>query len=252
MYAGAVLEIGAAITVLATLGDVRSSVFARNPGYTDAQWDAEVAGQFEPLVLVAGITAVFWLGWPGRMAAAIAGRRSLRDVLRPERPLPHRGAGRRVGGVRPSRCRHRRHPLPCSACGRRPRLPEGALEDLGPADGCEPTGESTPRMTASRATRARSRPLRSGRWARLVCPRAGQALWRPGGVRGRLVRDRTRRGVWLPRPQRRRQDDDRAHPRNAHCPDIGLGDGRWTRIAPVRRPKIVPNSLGKTRTTAAN
>lgn len=61
MYAGAVLEIGAAITVVATLGDVRSSVFARNLGYTDAQWRAEVAGRFEPLVVAAGIVAVFWL-----------------------------------------------------------------------------------------------------------------------------------------------------------------------------------------------
>jgi hypothetical protein len=65
MYAGAVLELGAAITVLATLGDVRSSVFARNPGYTEAQWGAEVASQFEPLVAAAGIAAVFglWMAW---------------------------------------------------------------------------------------------------------------------------------------------------------------------------------------------
>ena len=65
MYAGAVVELGAAITVLATLGDVRSSLFARNPGYTEAQWRAVVAGQFEPLVVAAGIAAVFglWMAW---------------------------------------------------------------------------------------------------------------------------------------------------------------------------------------------
>ena len=62
MVAGAILELGAAITIVATLGDVRSSVFASNPGYTDAQWGAEVAGQFEPLILAAGIAAMFWLG----------------------------------------------------------------------------------------------------------------------------------------------------------------------------------------------
>jgi hypothetical protein len=65
MYAGAVLELGAAMTVLATLGDVRSSLFARNPGYTEALWRAEAAGQFEPLVVAAGIAAVvgLWMAW---------------------------------------------------------------------------------------------------------------------------------------------------------------------------------------------
>ncbi len=61
MVAGALLELGAAMTILATLGDVRSSVFASNPGYTDVQWGAEVAGQFEPLIIAAGIAAAFWL-----------------------------------------------------------------------------------------------------------------------------------------------------------------------------------------------
>jgi hypothetical protein len=65
MYAGALLELGAAITIVATLGDVRSTVFARNPGYTEVQWRAEVAGQFEPLVVAAGILAALclWMAW---------------------------------------------------------------------------------------------------------------------------------------------------------------------------------------------
>lgn len=61
MYAGAVVELGAAITVLATFGGVRSSLVALNPGYTEAQWHAVVAGQLEPLVVAAGIAVVIWL-----------------------------------------------------------------------------------------------------------------------------------------------------------------------------------------------
>ncbi len=62
MYVVAVVQLGVAITILATLGDVRSSVLAWNPDYTEAQWRAEVAGQFEPLVVAAAIGAVLWLG----------------------------------------------------------------------------------------------------------------------------------------------------------------------------------------------
>lgn len=61
MYLGALLELATAITVLVTIGDVRSSIVDRNPGYTQAQWHAEVAGKLQPLVVGAGIAVGFWL-----------------------------------------------------------------------------------------------------------------------------------------------------------------------------------------------
>src|SRR5205814_10485660 len=42
----------------------------------------------------------------------------------------------------------------------------------------------------------------------------------------RLVRDRAGRGVRLPRPERRREDDDRPDARHAPRADVGIGDGR--------------------------
>src|SRR5205823_5799728 len=38
MYLGAVVELAAAITIVATIGDVRSNVVQRNPGLTAGQW----------------------------------------------------------------------------------------------------------------------------------------------------------------------------------------------------------------------
>jgi hypothetical protein len=70
MYLGAVVELAAAVTILSTIGDVRSNVVRRNPGLSDAQWHAVVAGQLEPTAVAAGIAVGFWL-W---MAWAI-GRR---------------------------------------------------------------------------------------------------------------------------------------------------------------------------------
>lgn len=61
MYLGAVVELATAIIVLATIGDVKSAIVKRNPGYTEAQWHAEVAGRLEPLVVGAGIAVGFWL-----------------------------------------------------------------------------------------------------------------------------------------------------------------------------------------------
>ena len=61
MYVGAVVELAAALVILATIGDVRSNVVKRNPGLTEAQWHAVVAGQLEPTAVAAGIAVGFWL-----------------------------------------------------------------------------------------------------------------------------------------------------------------------------------------------
>jgi len=61
MYLGAVLELVAAVTILATIGSVRSSMVQRSPGFTQAQWHAVVAGKLTPTALAAGIAAALWL-----------------------------------------------------------------------------------------------------------------------------------------------------------------------------------------------
>jgi hypothetical protein len=69
MYLGAVVELMAAVIILTTIGDVRSSVVQRNPDLTEIEWHAVVAGQLEPTAVAAGIAVGFWL-W---MAWANAG-----------------------------------------------------------------------------------------------------------------------------------------------------------------------------------
>lgn len=61
MYLGAVVELAAAITIVATIGDVKSNVVKRNPGLTAGQWHAVVAGQLEPTAVAAGLAVGFWL-----------------------------------------------------------------------------------------------------------------------------------------------------------------------------------------------
>jgi hypothetical protein len=61
MYLGGVVELATAITILATIGDVRSNVVKRNPGLTEGEWHAVVAGQLEPKAVAAGIAVGFWL-----------------------------------------------------------------------------------------------------------------------------------------------------------------------------------------------
>lgn len=61
MYLGAVVELAAAATILATSGSVRSSMVQRNPGYTQAQWHAVVAGKLAPTAVAACVAAAFWL-----------------------------------------------------------------------------------------------------------------------------------------------------------------------------------------------
>jgi hypothetical protein len=77
MYVGAVVELATALVVVATMGDVKSAVVARNPGYTRAQWHAELAGNLDPLVVAAGMAVGLWLwlAWAngrGRRWARIA------------------------------------------------------------------------------------------------------------------------------------------------------------------------------------
>jgi hypothetical protein len=61
MCVGAVVELAAAITILVTVGDVRSSVVRRNPDLTEGQWHAIVVGQLVPTAVAAGIAVGFWL-----------------------------------------------------------------------------------------------------------------------------------------------------------------------------------------------
>ena len=75
MYIGALLELATAITLLGTLGQVRSNVAASDPGLNAAGWQAVVAGQIDPLAMSAGVAAIFLLWsassygrgrrWPG-------------------------------------------------------------------------------------------------------------------------------------------------------------------------------------------
>jgi hypothetical protein len=61
MCVGAVVELAAAITILVTVGDVRSSVVGRNPDLTEGQWHAIVVGQLVPTAVAAGMAVGFWL-----------------------------------------------------------------------------------------------------------------------------------------------------------------------------------------------
>ena len=61
MYLGALVELATAITVQATLGEVRANLLRRHPGFTPAEWHAVLGGELEPLVVTAGIGVLFWL-----------------------------------------------------------------------------------------------------------------------------------------------------------------------------------------------
>jgi hypothetical protein len=61
MLLGAVVELATAVTIIATMGQIRSNVAARNPSLTHAQWQAAVAGELDPLVVAAGVAVAFWL-----------------------------------------------------------------------------------------------------------------------------------------------------------------------------------------------
>jgi hypothetical protein len=61
MHLGAAIELAVAVTLLATMNDIRSTILARDPGYTGAQWHAEVLGAIVPLLVGVILAAGFWL-----------------------------------------------------------------------------------------------------------------------------------------------------------------------------------------------
>jgi hypothetical protein len=61
LYFGAVVELAAAITIVTTIGDVRSSIVKDHPGLTASAWHAVVASQLAPIAVAAGIAVGFWL-----------------------------------------------------------------------------------------------------------------------------------------------------------------------------------------------
>jgi hypothetical protein len=61
MYVGAIVELITAVTIVATMSDIRSQVAERDGSLTQAQWHAAVAGTLDPLVVAAGVAVAFWL-----------------------------------------------------------------------------------------------------------------------------------------------------------------------------------------------
>jgi hypothetical protein len=61
LYFGAMVELATAITIVATIGDVRSAVVKDDPGLTPDAWHAVVAGQLTPLAAGVGLSVGFWL-----------------------------------------------------------------------------------------------------------------------------------------------------------------------------------------------
>jgi hypothetical protein len=78
MYVGAALELITLITILQSLGSVRSQVLRRHPGFSSGQWHALVSAQIVPVIVGAGIALAVWV-W---MAWATGhGRRWARGVF---------------------------------------------------------------------------------------------------------------------------------------------------------------------------
>lgn len=65
MYLVAVVELVVAVTIAGTEGAVRASMLAANPGYTAAQWRAQLAGSVDHLAVSAGLAVIVlaWLAW---------------------------------------------------------------------------------------------------------------------------------------------------------------------------------------------
>jgi hypothetical protein len=61
MYVGAVVELAAAIIILATVAEVKSNVVRSNPGFTDSDWHAAVVGHIAPNEVGAILAVGFWL-----------------------------------------------------------------------------------------------------------------------------------------------------------------------------------------------
>jgi hypothetical protein len=65
MYLGAVVELATVIAIVASSGQVRSAILARDPGYSATLWHDEVTRALDPLV-VGGVLAIglwLWLAW---------------------------------------------------------------------------------------------------------------------------------------------------------------------------------------------
>jgi hypothetical protein len=65
MYVGAAVELCTLITIVATLGSLKSAILVLNPHYTAAQWRAEMHGQIVPLEVsvVIAIGVWLWMAW---------------------------------------------------------------------------------------------------------------------------------------------------------------------------------------------
>jgi len=65
MYLAALVQCAVAVTVAGTAGAVRASMLAADPGFTAAQWPAQLADSVDPLVVSAGLGAIVlvWLAW---------------------------------------------------------------------------------------------------------------------------------------------------------------------------------------------
>lgn len=62
LYVGALMELAAGLTILATTSSVQSNLAGGNPGLTDAHWRTLVASQLEAVALAACLAAAGWLG----------------------------------------------------------------------------------------------------------------------------------------------------------------------------------------------
>jgi hypothetical protein len=62
MYLGALVELCTLVTVMATLGSLKSAILQRDPGYSAAQWQAEMSGHIVPLEIEAIVATGIWLG----------------------------------------------------------------------------------------------------------------------------------------------------------------------------------------------
>jgi hypothetical protein len=80
MYVGAALELGALVTVLLTLGGLKSAILQRSPHFTGAQWHAVLRAHVLPVEIGAPVAAglLLWMAWAngrghhwGRIAFAV-------------------------------------------------------------------------------------------------------------------------------------------------------------------------------------
>jgi hypothetical protein len=61
MYAGAVVEVAALVTIVVTPASIRAAILARNPDYTATQWHALLRATIVPDEVAASIAIGLWL-----------------------------------------------------------------------------------------------------------------------------------------------------------------------------------------------